>query len=464
VTERELLLRAAGLAGDWLEGLDERPVVPPVDARALRRALGGPLPEAGEAPEAVIERLAAGAEPGLAATPGPRFFGFVTGGSLPAALAADWLTAAWDQNGLSFSPFAAANVAEEVAAEWALDLLGLPAGASVGFVTGGSMANATCLAAARGEVLRRAGWDVEADGLVGAPPIRVVAGEEAHITVFAALRLLGLGAARVVRVAADGQGSMRGDALRRALGGSSGPTIVCAQAGNVNTGAFDPIDEIADLCGADATWLHVDGAFGLWAAASPATRPLVRGFERADSWAVDAHKWLNVPYDSGLAITAHPAAHRAVTGMAAAYLPDGGADRSGYDWTPEASRRARGFAVWAALRSLGREGVADLVERACALARRAAGGLADEPGVEVLNDVVLNQVLVRFHGPAGPDATTRAVVEDVQRGGVCWLGGTVWHEMAAMRLSVSSWRTTEADVDLAVEAILRARRGAAAPA
>jgi glutamate/tyrosine decarboxylase-like PLP-dependent enzyme len=354
-------------------------------------------------------------------------------------------------------------VAEEVAAGCILDLLGLPPGASVGFVTGGSMANATCLAAARGEVLRRAGWDVEAEGLASAPALRVIVGEEAHVTVLAALRLLGVGAARVVRVPVDGQGRMRAEGLRRALGGAPAPTIVCAQAGNVNTGAFDPIAEIADACGSEAAWLHVDGAFGLWAAAST-TRPLVRGLERADSWAVDAHKWLNVPYDSGLAITAHPNAHRAVTGMTAAYLVNGGADRSGYDWTPEASRRARGFAVWAALRSLGRDGVAALVDGACALARRAAGRLAVEAGVEVLNDVVLNQALVRFHGQAGPDATTRAVVDEVQRDGVCWLGGTVWRDMTAMRLSVSCWRTTEADVDLAVDAILRARRGAAAPA
>jgi len=393
--------------------------------------------------------------------PGPRYFGFVIGGGYPVAVAADWLTSAWDQNAGIYATSPAAAVVEHVAATWVRTLLGLPPTAGVGFVTGGQMANFTCLAAARHDVLRKAGWDVEEHGLYGAPPITVVVGDEAHVTIFSALRYLGLGAGRVRTVEVDGQGRMRPDALAATLATCDGPTIVCAQAGNVNTGSFDSLAEIAPLTRGRAAWLHVDGAFGLWAAASPALRHLVAGVELADSWATDAHKWLNVPYDSGLAIVADASAHRAAMSITAAYLVPGASDeRDPLDWAPEFSRRARGFPVYAALRALGARGVAELVGRCCALARRMAQRLAAAPRVTVLNDVVLNQVLVRFAAPDGGDADafTRAVVEQVQRDGTCWLSGTTWQGKAAMRISVINWSTTEADADRSAAAILKAAK------
>jgi glutamate/tyrosine decarboxylase-like PLP-dependent enzyme len=421
------------------------------------------MPEEGHDPFAVINSLAAHADQGLVASAGPRYFGFVIGGSVPAALAADWLTSAWDQNAGLFVSSPAASVIEEIAASWVLDLLGLPPGASVGFVTGATMANFTALAAARHEVLRRAGWDVEEQGLIGAPPVHVVVGDEVHVTVFAALRMLGLGAGRVHRVPADEQGRMQADGLRRVLSSLDGPTIVCAQAGNVNTGAFDPVGEIASAAHAHGAWLHIDGAFGLWAAASGALRSLTGGVHLADSWAVDGHKWLNVPYDSGLAIVAHPAAHRAAMSATASYLIQAdGAERDPFDWTPEFSRRARGFATYAALRSLGRRGVARLIEESCRLARLMAARLAGASGAQVLNEVVLNQVLVRFtpaHG-GGADTLTDAVIARVQQDGTCWAGGTTWHGMRAMRISVSGWPTTEADIERSAVSILRAARAA----
>jgi glutamate/tyrosine decarboxylase-like PLP-dependent enzyme len=352
-------------------------------------------------------------------------------------------------------------VVEEVAAGWVLELLGLPNTASVGFTTGCSMANFTALAAARHAVLARVGWDVETQGLFGAPEIEVVTGEEAHATILSALQMLGLGRDRVKRVAMDAQGRMVPEALREILAGvagGSGPLIVCAQAGNVNTGSFDPLEEIVPLVRERGGWLHVDGAFGLWAGAVPSLSHLVRGAEQADSWATDAHKWLNVPYDSGIVIVAHPEPHRAAMTISAAYLAQAeGCERDPFDWVPEFSRRARGFTVWAALRSLGRSGVKDLVERCCALARRFAERLESEPGVEILNEVVLNQVLVRFSSPNGgdADALTREVIARVQADGTCWLGGTTWHGRAAMRISVSNWSTTEGDVDVSAAAILR---------
>jgi glutamate/tyrosine decarboxylase-like PLP-dependent enzyme len=447
------LSRAAALAGTYLDSLAERPVGPSPDLDGLRAAFGGPLPEEGEDPVRVVERLAAAADPGVVASAGPRYFGFVIGGTLPAALAADWLASAWDQNGFSYSTSPAAAVAEEAAIPWLVDLLGLPADTSAGFVTGGQGANTTSLAAARNGVLAEHGWDVEERGLHGAPAVRVVAGAEAHVTLFRALRLLGLGAGTVTVVDADDQGRMIPEALERALGDRGGPLVVCAQAGNVNSGAIDPLRPIAELTRARGGWLHVDGAFGLWAAASPRLRHLVDGHDLADSWAVDAHKWLNVPYDSGLAFVRAPAVHRNAVAISAAYLkPATGGERDPSAYAPESSRRARGFAVWAALRSLGRAGVADLVERCCAHARHFADLLGREDGVEILNDVVLNQVLVRFDRD---DGRTRAVVEAVQEDGTCWLGGTVWQGRAAMRISVSGWRTTTADVERSAEAILR---------
>ncbi|MEN3310111.1 MAG: hypothetical protein V7603_6313 [Micromonosporaceae bacterium] len=426
----------------------------------LLAALGGPLPERPGDQRGVIADLVAAAEPGLVATPSGRFFGFVIGGAVPAALAADWLTSTWDQNAGLHVLAPAAAVVEEVAGGWLAELLGLPAGVSVGFVTGGQMANFTGLAAARHEVLRRVGWDVEVDGLVGAPPVRVLVGAQRHDTIDRALRFLGLGTAAITTVAADDQGRMIPAALPDALAGATGPAIVCAQAGNVNTGAVDPVGRICDISHAAGAWVHVDGAFGLWAAASPRLRPLLEGVDRADSWATDAHKWLNVPYDSGLVFCAHPAAHRAAMGVRASYLihSDGG-QRDPLDHGPEFSRRARGFPVYAAVRALGRDGIVEVVERCCDLARRFAERLAGQEGVEVLAEVVLNQVLVRFLAPGGDhDGHTRRVVQRVQDEGTCWMSGTTWQGRAAMRISVTNWSTDESDVDESVAAILRCAR------
>ncbi len=469
MSDGRLLRRTAELATAFLDGLDERRVGGPVDLGALRAAMGGPLPEVGEDPTAVVEDLARNAEPGLVGSAGPRYFGFVIGGSQPAALAADWLTSTWDQNAAAYVISPAAAVAEEVAHGWLLELLGLPAGTSVGFTTGATMANFTALGAARHAVLRDVGWDVEVRGLFEAPAIHVIVGDEAHVTVFVSLQMLGLGRDRVHRVAADEQGRMRPDALRATLAGLSGPTIVVAQAGNVNTGAFDPLPEIAAAVREHGGWLHVDGAFGLWAAAAPGLRDRIVGLELADSWTTDAHKWLNVPYDSGLVFVRDAPAHRtSMTLGASYYIETDGAERDPFNWVAESSRRARGFPVYAALRSFGRAGLAELIERCCAHARRFEELLAGQPGVTILNDVVLNQVLVRFTPPgevvadgAAADAFTRDVVTRVQADGTCWLGGTVWHGMSAMRISVSSWATTEADVALSAAAILRCAREAA---
>jgi glutamate/tyrosine decarboxylase-like PLP-dependent enzyme len=352
-------------------------------------------------------------------------------------------------------------VVEEVVAAWLLEVLGLPRTASVGLVTGCQMANFTGLAAARHAVLKRFGWDVEQDGLIGAPDLRVILGAQAHFTILSGLRMLGIGVSRVVEVPADAEGRMRPDALAALLRGAARPTIVCAQAGNVNTGACDPIGELADLAHGSGAWVHVDGAFGLWAAASPELRRHVEGLAKADSWATDAHKWLNVPFDSGIAIVADPESHRAALTARAVYLVQAsGAERDGLDWTPEASRRARAFTLYAVLRTLGRRGLARLVERSCGLARLMADRLAAEPGVRILNDVVLNQVLVGFGAAAGrdPDLLTRATVARIQREGRCWLGGTRWGGREAVRISVSNWSTTEDDIRQAAAAIVEAFR------
>ena len=442
----------------YATGLGERPVGPRATVDDLRAALDGPLPEDGADAAEVVRALADAAEPGLVATGSPRYFGFVIGGALPAALGADWLASTWDQNAGLYVGGPPAAVTEEVAGRWVLDLLGLPATASFGFVTGCQMAHVTALAAARNDVLARVDWDVEHRGLVGAPPVRVLASDLRHATVDRALRLLGLGADAVEPVASDQEGRMRMDALDEALRASGGPTIVIAQVGEVNTGAIDPVDEICDRARAAGAWVHVDGAFGLWAGASPALRPLVAGVERADSWATDFHKWLNVPYDSGFAACAHPERHRAAMGTHADYLvhaaPDGPRDQM--DWNPEFSRRARGFAVYAALRSLGRRGVADLVDRCCAHARRFADRLGALDGVEVVNEVVLDQVLVAFPGAeaqAGDGRATQRIIEAVQRSGECWMSGTTWQGRPAMRISVVNWQTSTDDVDRAVRTI-----------
>ena len=440
-----VMRRAAELAEEHLATLRDRPVRAAVTYEDVVAALDEPLPEHGEDDVAVLEHLVAAAGPGVVANPGPRYFGFVTGGALPAALASDWLTSAWDQNSFSRVSSPAAAAIEAVTERWVLEALGLPSSAAVGFATGATTANFTCIAAARHALLAREGWDVEKQGLTGAPPIRVIVGEHVHASLLLALRYAGLGAPTTI-VPADDEGAMRADALDV----GDGPTLVCAQAGDVGSGASDPLDAIAAAKG--HAWLHVDGAFGLWAAASPGLHHLVQGAERADSWAVDAHKWLNVPYDSGLAIVADPEPMRAAMGVRASYLPDSDG-REPLDHVPEMSRRARAIPVYAALRSLGRAGLAELVERNCALARRLADAMREVDGVEVLNDVVLNQVLLRF----GDDATTHKVVEEVQRGGEAWLGGTVWHGRAAVRVSVSNWSTTEEDIDRLARALTAAR-------
>jgi len=455
----DLLHRTADLAEQFLDGLQERPVGRPVAVDELRASLGGPLPARGEDPLAVVESLAAAADEGLVASAGPRYFGFVVGGTLPASIAADWLTSAWDQNGGLYVLSPAASVVEETVAGWLVDLFGLPEGTSVGFTTGATMANFTAIAAARHALLSRAGWDVERDGLFGAPDVPVVVGAEAHVTIHVSLQMLGLGRERVHRVPTDEQGRMLPDDLRAVLASLDRPAIVCAQAGNVNTGAFDPLPAIAAATRENGGWLHVDGAFGLWAATAPGRRHLVDGLGDADSWTTDAHKWLNVPHDSGIVLVRDAAAHHAAMTLGAAYYVEtAGGERDSYNWVAESSRRARGFPMYAALRSLGRDGLADLIERCCSNARRMADRLAAAPGVQILNDVVLNQVLVRFTAgadDAAADGRTRAVVSAVQRDGTCWLGGTTWHGLAAMRVSVSNWRTTEADIDRSAEAILR---------
>lgn len=392
----EILDRARTLALAYLSTSDRRHVGTRASRSQLQTVLGGPLPADRSAAIDVIERLATGADPGIVATVGPRYFGFVTGGVHPAALAADWLVSAWDQNPCLYALSPAVSVIEDTAASWILDALRLPSDASVGFTTGAQMANMTALAAARHHVLRGAGWDVEAQGLQGAPRVHVVVGAEAHSSIFASLRILGFGTHTVRRAAADRQGRLRPDALAEELRACNGATIVCAQAGHVGTGAFDPFPEIVAAAHAHGGWVHVDGAFGLWANASPGRRHLVAGIERADSWTTDGHKWLNVPYDCGIVICARSDAHRAAMSQFAAYLIRGGdEERNGMDWVPEASRRARAVPVYATLRALGRRGLEELVERCCGLATRMAAKLRQEPGIEILNDVVLNQVLVR---------------------------------------------------------------------
>lgn len=446
---KQLLSDTADRASRYLDGLDERSVVPAQEALDRLSELGGPLPEGPTDPEDVLALLDSVGSPATVATAGPRYFGFVIGGSVPASLAANWLAGAWDQNvGLRvMSPVGAA--VEEISLGWLTGVLGLPAGCAGGFVTGATMANFTGLAAARHAVLGRAGWDVESQGLFGAPPVTVIVGDEVHVSVLKALSMLGLGRDRVVRVPADGQGRMRADALPPI----AGPTIVCIQAGNVNTGAADPAEEICARAHDGGAWVHVDGAFGLWLAAAPERAHLMRGVAAADSWGTDAHKWLNVPYDSGLVFCRHPSDLAAgMSTSAAAYLTPG-AGREPDEYTPEMSRRARGVEIWAALRSLGRSGLADMIERTCRHAARFAEGL-QAAGFDILNEVVANQVLVSF----GDEARTRRVIAAVQAGGVCWAGATVWKGRAAMRISVSSWATTAEDVERSIEAIIHASR------
>jgi glutamate/tyrosine decarboxylase-like PLP-dependent enzyme len=454
ILDEALLERAFHHAVTYLRSLPDRPVAPRATREELLASLHAPLTEDGEDPTSVLDLLASQGERGTMGTPSPRFFGFVIGGSLPIALAADWLTSVWDQNAGLYVASPLASVAEDVAREWLLDLFGLPKESGLGFVTGCQMANFTCLAAARHAVLRARGWNVEEKGLQGAPRVNVVVGAEAHVTIHVALRFLGLGTANAVVVPTDEQGRIRADDLREVLAKLDGPTIVCAQAGNVNTGAFDPLRALAEIAHERGAWLHVDAAFGMWAAASREKRPLTDGIELADSWATDAHKWLNVPYDCGVAIVRDPTAHRAAMTSTAAYLEQTrGVERDPVDWNPEFSRRARGLTVYAALRALGRRGVEELVDRQCARARQMAHLLA--PHGTILNDIILNQVLVRF---GDSDELTRAVVAGVQRDGTCWLAGTTWHGVAAMRISFSNWATSEEDVERSAAAIVATRK------
>ena len=450
-----LFTKVHGHVSAWFQSLHDRPVRPIVPADELRSILGGPLPEQGTGPHVVTEILASAGKGGAVASAGPRYFGFVVGGSLPAALAADWLVSAWDQNAGIYALSPLTSVIEQITGSWLCELAGLSSAMSFGFVTGCQMANFTGLAAARHRVLLEAGWDVEADGLWGAPPVEVIVSEEAHYTIFLALRLLGLGANRAHRVATDDQGRMQADQLASALRTQHGPCIVCAQAGNVNTGAFDPLDDIAQLVKEHGAWLHVDGAFGLWAAAAPARAALVHGIEKADSIATDAHKWLNVPYDCGITFCADKAAHRSAMSLAAAYIVTTGGERDPHEFVPEESRRARAVPLYAALRSLGRKGFAELVERCCQQASRFADALRSA-GYAVLNDVVLNQVLVSF----GAERRTDEVIAAVQEEGTCWCGPTTWQGYRAMRVSVSGWSTTETDIDRSVSAV-RAAAGRA---
>ena len=441
----KLLSEAARRASRYVSEVPRRRVAPRPEDIAKLDGLGGSLPADPSDPAAVITLLDDLGSPATMASTSGRYFGFVTGGALPVTLAANWLAGAWDQNaGLhATSPFGAKI--EEIAAQWLCNIFGLPDTCGVGFTTGATMANFTCLAAARHALLQRAGWNVEDDGLFGAPPLSVVVGAEVHVSLLKALSMLGLGRTRVITVPSDEQGRMKSVDLP----GLNERTIVCVQAGNVNTGAFDPVAEICARAHQVGAWVHVDGAFGLWAAAAPPRAYLMKGACEADSWGTDCHKWLNVPYDCGVAFVRNAESLRDAMIVSAAYLHTGN-KREPAHYSPEASRRARGVEVWAAIRSLGRGGLAELIERNCRLAKRFADGLR-QSGFTVLNDVVLNQVLVSFGSPE----TTRRVIAEVQSEGTCWCGGTEWHGHAAMRISVSSWATTEVDVDTSLAAIAR---------
>lgn len=436
----------ASIAKRYLAGLERRKAFPSPESLAALAALDTPLPEHPRDPLETLALLDKIGSPATVASAGSRYFGFVIGGAAPAPLAANLLAGVWDQNaGLEATSPVSAFI-ETVCRKWLLELFGLPPEAGAGFVSGATMASFTCLAAARHALLGRTGWDVENDGLFGAPPVKVIVGQEVHVSVLKALSLLGFGRERVVRTPVDNQGRMKSSALTLH---PDELTLVCTQAGNVNTGAFDPVDEICDLAQATEAWVHVDGAFGLWAAVSPRYARLTAGVEKADSWATDAHKWLNTPYDSGLAFVRNSRHLEAAMAASAAYLATSG-KREPFHYTPELSRRARGVEVWAALHSLGRQGLAALVDSCCACARLFARRLEDA-GFKVLNEVVLNQVLVSFGAPE----TTARIIQRVQEDGTCWCGGTAWQGQSAMRISVSSWKTTEKDIETSAAAVIR---------
>jgi glutamate/tyrosine decarboxylase-like PLP-dependent enzyme len=457
-----MLMRAAEQAIAFRRALPSRLQRPERDYGAMRALFHAPLPESGTDGMRVIDELVRLSQPGLSAMAGPRFFGWVIGGSHPVGVAADWLTSAWGQNSGSHTPTPSAAACEEVAAAWLLELLDLPPQCSVGFTTGATMANFTCLAAARTKLLQDLGWDVEARGLFGAPELRVLIGEDAHSSAFAALQLLGLGSERVNRIPTDRMGRMKAEEAVRALRSATSPTIVLTQAGQVNTGAIDPIGEIAAGARGTPVWIHVDGAFGLWARACPDTKTFADGIDQADSWACDGHKWLQTPYDCGYAIIRDTQAHRRAMTNTASYLPTAGeGERDPSHLVPELSRRARGFATWAIIHALGRDGIAALIAGNCRLARQMAARLAAEPGIAVENDVILNQVAIRF-GADRPtsegDAATRRVIERVQADGICFAAGARWKGHAIMRLSVSSWATTAEDAERSAAAIIDAWR------
>lgn len=448
---KELLAETASRASRYLNGINQRSVVPTADAVARLEALGGGLPEGPSKPSELLALLDDIGSPATVATTGGRYFGFVIGGTLPATLAANWLAGAWDQNAAMRIMSPVTTKLEDIVQAWILELLGLPSTSGAGFVTCTTMANFSGLAAARSAILQRSGWNVEDDGMFEAPPIRVVVGGEVHVSVLRALTMLGLGRSRVITVPADAQGRMRADALPVL----DQHTVVCIQAGNVNTGAFDPATEICARAREAEAWVHVDGAFGLWGAVSPLYAPLLAGFEQADSWAIDCHKWLNVPYDSGIVVVRDPEhLRRALSGGSAAYLTQS-AEREPWQYTPDASRRARGVELWAAIRSLGRSGLREMIERNCQQAR-VFGEKLRGAGFAVLNDVVLNQVLVSF----GSAEKTQRIISELQSEGTCWCGGTVWQGHTAMRISVSCWATTDEDVERSVEAMIRIARSA----
>lgn len=452
MTERALLNAAAAHAATYLEGLSHRRVEADSDSTAMRAAVNRKLPHHPTEPQRVLDDLVAIAEPGITAMGSPRYFGLVVGGTLPVALAADWLTSTWDQNALLARSTPAVAAIEEITGQWFLEVLGLPATSSFAFVTGCQMAHVTALAAARHEVLARAGWNVEENGLIGAPPVRVIVGGERHVTIDRALRVLGLGVACIEAVAVDSCGAMSLDALAAELGRSDAPTIVCAQLGNVNTGAIDPIADICALAHSANAWVHVDGAFGLWANASPSYRRLIEGCENADSWATDAHMVLNVPYDCGFAAVAHSGAHEGSMKVRAPFFLQDEPIREPLDWTPESSRRARAIPAYAALLSLGRDGLAALVERLFTCAERFADRLAVHPRLDVLASA-LNQVLIRV---VEGDTVTDRLVDEIQKDGTCWMSPSTWQGHRCIRISVCNWRTTEEDVDRSIDAIVSA--------
>jgi glutamate/tyrosine decarboxylase-like PLP-dependent enzyme len=455
------LERAFQHAADFLDTLDERPVGARATADELRRGFVRPLPEQGCDPSEVIDDLVSAADRGLHGSSGPRFFGWVIGGALPSALAADWLAAAWDQNAGAFGVSPSSAVVEEAAGAWLKDVLGLPAHASFAFVTGCQMAHVACLMTARHALLERLGWDVERDGLFGAPRIRLLTSDQHHASLDRAVRFVGLGSASIVDLPTGDDCRLPAAALERALAEADGPAIVALQAGDLSTGAFDDFETLIPIAHAAGAWVHVDGAFGLWAAASPAYRHLVRGLDEADSWATDGHKWLNVPYDSGLAFTAHPDAHQASMTQRASYMPETAA-RDQLDWNPEFSRRARGFAIYAALRELGRSGLADLIERTCAHCRALTRDIGGLDGAELLAAPIINQGLVRFLDPrpgateADHDRRTDQVIDAIVASGEAFFGGVTWRGRRAMRISVCNWRTSVTDVERVVEAVRQA--------